>query len=58
MGRRPGIRTASNGLNNVQTSSALKVPAMKFTEAAKLADKNSRTIAKLQQLVVGTIATE
>ncbi len=29
-----------------------KAPSMKFTEAAKLADKTSRTIAKLEQLVV------
>lgn len=31
---------------------AAKAPAMKYQEASRLADKNSRTIMKLEQLVV------
>ena len=35
-----------------EENAAPKPPAMKFRQAAKIADKNSRTIVKIQQLLV------
>ena len=36
----------------VATENVLKPPLMKFPQAMKLADKNSRTIMKISQLMV------
>jgi hypothetical protein len=46
-------------MNNVRiapasTVASAKPPIMKFRQAAKTADKNSRTIVKIQQLLVIT----
>lgn len=52
MGRKnpPQVSKTSSG-----AAVSAKAPAMKYAEASKLADKNSRTIAKLEKLVVSCI---
>jgi hypothetical protein len=54
-GKNSGRKPSKNNGRNVAVSVS-KPPTMKFAQASKMADKNSRTIVKILQLMVSISA--